>query len=164
MMDGQEKSDPIVVAMKPAKPAAQAAGELVERRVGAEGNADQDGTSRTPSRTSVFPGRDRIRQAARQRRKEKFTALLHHVDVALLRWSYDQLGRAAAAGVDGVTWKDYGEGLEAKLLELHARVHRGSYRAQPSRRHYIPKPDGRRRPLGIAALETRSSNGPWPRC
>ena len=133
----------------------QAGGELVERRVGAEGNADQDGTYRTPSRASVFPGRDRIRQAARQRRKEKFTALLHHVDVDLLRWSYDQLGREAAAGVDGVTWRDYGEGLEAKLQELHARVHRGSYRAQPSRRHYIPKSDGRQRPLGIAALEDK---------
>ncbi len=155
MMDEREKSDPIVVAMKPAKSPARAGGELVERRVGAEGNADQDGTSRTPSRTSVFPGRDRIRQAARERRKEKFTALLHHVDVALLRWSYDQLGKEAAAGVDGVTWRDYGEGLEAKLLDLHAGVHRGSYRAQPSRRHYIPKPDGRRRPLGIAALEDK---------
>ena len=155
MMDEREKSDPIVVAMKPAKSPAPAGGELVERRVGAEGNAEQDGTHRTPSRASVFPGRDRIRQAARERRKEKFTALLHHVDVALLRWSYEQLGREAAAGVDGVTWKDYGEGLEAKLPDLHARVHRGSYRAQPSRRQYIPKSDGRLRPLGIAALEDK---------
>ena len=140
MTNGREKSDPTVVAEKPAKSAARAEGELVERRVGAEGNAEQDGTHRTQGRASVFPGQDRIRQAARERRKEKFTALLHHVDVALLGWSYDQLGREAAAGVDGVTWRDYGEGLEAKLLELHDRVHRGSYRAQPSRRHYIPKP------------------------
>jgi hypothetical protein len=122
MMHGREKSDPIVVARKPAKSAAQAERESVGRRVVAEGNADRDGTPRTPSRTSVVPGRDRIWQAAKERRKEKFSALLHHVDVGLLRWSWGQLGKAAA-GVDGVTWKDYGEGLAAKLLELHGFAH-----------------------------------------
>ena len=155
MMDEREKSDPTVVAGKPAKSAAQAVGELVERRVGTEGNAGQDGTYRTPSRASVSPGLVRVRQAARERRKEKFTALLHHVDVALLGWSYGQLRKEAAAGVDGLTWDDYGEGLQARLVDLHARVHRGSYRAQPSRRQYIPKPDGRLRPLGIAAVEDK---------
>ena len=155
MMDEREKADPTVVAGKPAKSAAQAVGELVERRVGTEGNAGQDGTYRTPSRASVSPGLARVRQAARERRKEKFTALLHHVDVALLGWSYGQLRKAAAAGVDGLTWDDYGEGLQARLVDLHARVHRGSYRAQPSRRQYIPKPDGRLRPLGIAAVEDK---------
>jgi RNA-directed DNA polymerase len=155
MMGEREKSDPTVVAVKPAKFTAQAVGELVEPRVGTEGNAGQDGTHRTPSRASVFPGLLRIRQAARERRKEKFTALLHHVDVALLGWSYGQLRKEAAAGVDGLTWDDYGEGLQARLVDLHARVHLGSYRAQPSRRQYIPKPDGRRRPLGIAAVEDK---------
>jgi RNA-directed DNA polymerase len=155
MMHGREKSDLTIVAMKPAKSAVQAGGESVERRVGTEGNAGQDGTHRTPSRASVSSGLARIRQAAKERRKERFTALLHHLDVDLLRWSYDQLRKDAAAGVDGVTWEDYGEELEANLLDLHARVHRGSYRAQPSRRQYIPKPDGRLRPLGIAALEDK---------
>jgi RNA-directed DNA polymerase len=155
MMDEREKSDPTVVAGKPAKSAAQAVGELVERRVGTEGNAGQDGTYRTPSRASVSPGLARVRQAARERRKEKFTALLHHVAVALLGWSYGQLRKEAAAGVDGLTWDDYGEGLQARLVDLHARVHRGSYRAEPSRRQYIPKPDGRLRPLGIAAVEDK---------
>jgi group II intron reverse transcriptase/maturase len=103
----------------------------------------------------VSPGLDRVRQAARERRKERFTALLHHIDVDLLRWAYGRLQRAAAAGVDGLTWRVYGDGLEARLADLHARIHRGSYRAQPSRRHYIPKPDGRQRPLGIAALEDK---------
>lgn len=155
MMHEREKSDPTIVAMKQAKPAAPAAGESVERREGTEGKVGQDGTHRTPSRASVSPGLARLRQAARERRKEKFTALLHHVDVDLLRWSYEQLRREAAAGVDGLTWADYGEGLAAKLADLHARVHRGGYRAQPSRRQYIPKPDGRLRPLGIAALEDK---------
>ena len=85
----------------------------------------------------------------------RFTALLHHVNIDLLRSAYSQLTRDAASGVDGVTWHDYGEGLEERLKDLHARVHRGAYRARPSRRKYIPKPDGRKRPLGIAALEDK---------
>jgi group II intron reverse transcriptase/maturase len=103
----------------------------------------------------VSPGLARVRQAAKERSKERFTALLHHVDEELLRWSYEQLEKDAAAGVDGLTWADYGEGLQARLADLHGRVHRGSYRAQPSRRQYIPKPDGRQRPLGIAAVEDK---------
>ena len=155
MMNGQEKSDPIVVAMKPTNAAGRAAAEPVERRIGAEGNAGQTSTHRTLCRASVSPGLDRVRRAAKGGSTGRFTALLHHLDVDLLRWAYHQLEREAAAGVDGLTWRDYGEGLEAKLRDLHAGVQRGSYRAQPSRRQYIPKPDGRQRPLGIAALEDK---------
>jgi len=155
MTHGREKSDPIIVAAKPPNAAGRPAEEAVERRVGAEGNVGQAGTRRTLSRASVSPGLDRVRRAARDRPRGRFTALLHHVDVDLLRWAYHQLQREAAPGVDGLTWRDYGEGLEARLQDLHARVHRGGYRAQPSRRQYIPKPDGRQRPLGIAALEDK---------
>lgn len=100
-------------------------------------------------------GLDRIRQAARQRRKERFTTLLHHVDIALLRWSFLALKRDAAPGPDGVTWQDYEAELETRLRDLHGRVHSGAYRAQPARRVYIPKADGRQRPLAIAALEDK---------
>lgn len=155
MMHGQEKSDPAVVATKPTNVEGQPTAEPAEQRVGAEGNAGQTDTHRTLCRASVSPGLDRVRQAAKDRSTDRFTALLHHLEVDLLRWAYFQLKRGAAAGVDGLTWRDYGEGLEARLQDLHARVHRGSYRAQPSRRQYIPKPDGRQRPLGIAALEDK---------
>jgi len=155
MMHEREKSDPAEVARKPANADGRPSGELVERRAGAEGNADEDGRLRTPSRASLSPGLDRVRQAAREKKKLKFTALLHHVDVELLRESFFALKRDAAPGVDGVTWDDYAEGLDAKLVDLHGRVHRGAYRAQPSRRQYIPKSDGRQRPLGIAALEDK---------
>jgi len=155
MMHGQEKSGPVVVAGKSANAVGQPAAASMEPRAGAKGNAGQAGTHRTPRRESVSPGLDRVRQAARERSTEKFTALLHHIDVDLLRWAYFQLTREAAAGVDGLTWQDYGDGLAAKLSDLHGRIQRGGYRAQPSRRHYTPKPDGRQRPLGIAALEDK---------
>ena len=100
-------------------------------------------------------GLERVRTTAKLRKKERFTALLHHVTIELLRDAYSWLKRDAAAGVDGVTWDDYGADLEANLADLHARIHRGAYRAQPSRRVYIPKPDGRRRPLGIVVLEDK---------
>jgi len=103
----------------------------------------------------VSPGLERVRTAAGLNKEERFTALLHHVDVDLLRQAYLWLKREAAPGVDGVTWAEYGQGLEQKLRDLHEHVHRGSYRALPSRRRYIPKPDGRQRPLGIAALEDK---------
>jgi len=96
-----------------------------------------------------------VRRVARERKQERFTALLHHVTVSLLRESFGALKKNAAPGVDGVTWLDYETGLEDRLIDLHSRVHRGTYRAQPSRRVYIPKPDGRQRPLGIAALEDK---------
>jgi len=110
---------------------------------------------RAQNRAAPSSGIDRVRKAARERKAEKFTSLLHHIDAALLRQSYHWLKRDAAPGVDGMTWDAYGEGLEARLCDLEARIHRGSYRAQPSLRAYIPKPDGRQRPLGIAALEDK---------
>ena len=152
-MHGDEKSDPLIVAGKPANGDGRPEPERVERRGGAEENTGQASTRRTPSRASVSSGLDRVRTAARLERKERFTALLHHVDVELLRIAYSWLKRDAAPGVDGTTWQEYGGDLERRLVDLHARLHRGAYRAQPSRRHYIPKPDGRQRPLGIAALE-----------
>jgi retron-type reverse transcriptase len=96
-----------------------------------------------------------VREAARRNRKERFTALLHHVTVELLRESFYALKRQAASGVDGVTWVQYEDGLEDRLGQLHRVVHVGSYRAQPSRRVYIPKADGTKRPLGIAAIEDK---------
>lgn len=113
-------------------------------------------TSSTPSGDKdVLTGLQRVRRTAREKKQERFTSLLHHVTVDLLRESFLSLKKRAAAGVDGVTWKDYEQGLEERLVDLHGRVHRGAYRAQPSRRIYIPKPDGRQRPLGIAALEDK---------
>ncbi|WP_415840579.1 group II intron reverse transcriptase/maturase [Roseateles saccharophilus] len=155
-MHGPEKSDSAIVAMKPANNAAPAAAEWVEPRAGTKGNAEQSRTQRTQRRASVSPGLDRVRHAARQRKKEKFTALLHHVTVDLLRDAFLALKRRAAPGVDGVTWQDYEANLEGNLQELHARVHRGTYRALPVRRRFIPKPGtDKQRPLGIAALEDK---------
>ena len=156
MMHGPEKSDSAIVAKKSANKAASAAAERAERRAGTEGNAEQSRTQRTQCRASVSPGLDRVRDAARQRKKEKFTALLHHVTVDLMRDAFLALKRRAAPGVDGVTWQDYEAGLEGNLQELHARVHRGTYRALPVRRKFIPKPGiNKQRPLGIAALEDK---------
>lgn len=155
MMHGREKSDSAKVAMKPANKAGQPAAEWAERRVEAKGNTAESRTRRTPSRESVFQGLDRVRQTAKARQKERFTALLHHVSVDLLKDAYFWLKRNAAPGVDGVTWQDYAQDLEANIVDLHARIHRGAYRALPSRRKYIAKPDGRQRPLGIAALEDK---------
>ena len=98
---------------------------------------------------------DRVRQAARQRKGEKFTALFHHLSVDLFQESFFALKRDAAPGVDGLTWKEYEADLELKLTDLHSRVQRGAYRALPSRRVYIPKADGRQRPLAVAALEDK---------
>src|SRR5258708_7366619 len=152
MMHGREKSGPAVVATKPANEAERSAAELVEPRAGAEGNAGQHSTRRAQNRASVSQALDRIRQAARQRRKERFTALFHHLSIDLLEEAFFELKENAAPGVDGLAWKDYEADLERKLLDLHARVQRGAYRALPSRRVYIPKPDGRQRPIAIAAL------------
>jgi RNA-directed DNA polymerase len=155
MTHGREKSDSAIVAAKPPNGAGVPAEEGVERRAGAEGNAGQDHTHRAQDRESVSQGLDRVRHVARTRKKERFTALLHHVDVERLRAAYSALKRDAAPGVDGITWYEYGQDLERRLVDLHGRVHRGAYRAQPCRRRYIPKPDGRERPLGIAALEDK---------
>ena len=118
-------------------------------------NVGQPNPRWTPSQASGHSGLDRVREAARKDGKLRFTALLHHVTIDLLRSSYFQLKRKAAPGVDGVRWEEYGRDLEARLCDLHGRIHRGAYRAQPSRRVWIPKPDGRQRPLGIASLEDK---------
>jgi group II intron reverse transcriptase/maturase len=154
-MNDQEKSELPIRATKLANKAEQSAAESVEQRGSAKGNAIETTTRRTPSRESVSPGLDRVRQTAKGNRKCRFTALMHHVTLELLRQSYFWLKRNAAAGVDGVTWRGYGDRLEDNLTDLHGRVHRGAYRALPSRRRMIPKPDGRERPLGIASLEDK---------
>ena len=128
---------------------------MVEPRAGTEGKAGQQSTRRAQNRESVSQALDRIRQAARQRKKERFTALFHHISLDLLRMAFLDLKRNAAPGVDGLTWQDYEADLDRNLTDLHDRVHRGAYRALPSRRRYIPKADGRQRPLAIAALEDK---------
>ena len=156
MMHGPEKSDSAIRAKKPANKVASAAAEWAEQRAETKGNAEQSSTQRTQRRASVSPGLDRVRNAARQRKKEKFTALLHHVTIDLLREAFLALKRRAAPGVDGVTWQDYEASLEGNLQDLHARVHRGTYRALPVRRRFISKPGtDKQRPLGIAALEDK---------
>jgi RNA-directed DNA polymerase len=155
MMHGREKSDSVIVAGKSPNKTGEPAAEAMERRAGAEENASQHSTHRTQSRESVSQALERVRKAARQRKKERFTALFHHLTIDLLRLSFLALKRDAAPGVDGVTWQDYETDLERKLADLHTRVHRGAYRAQPSRRRYIPKADGRQRPLAVAALEDK---------
>src|SRR6266545_1320221 len=155
MMHGQQKSDPCDVAKKPMNRPGRAGAELVERRRGAVGNMVKLRTDRTQGRAAVSQRLDRVRQAARQRKKERFTALFHYVDIELLRESFFWLQRKAAPGVDGVRWDDYERNLEVSLADLHERLHRGTYRALPSRRQYIAKPDGSQRPLGIAALEDK---------
>ena len=155
MMHSREKSDSVVVAMKPTNKAGRPAAEPVEPRTGTERNSDQQSTLRTQGRARVSQALGRVRQAAKQRKKEKFTTLLHHITTDLLREAFFALKRDAAPGADGVTWEDYGTDLEPKLEALHDRVHRGAYRAQPARRRYIPKADGKQRPLAVAALEDK---------
>jgi RNA-directed DNA polymerase len=158
-MHGHEKSAPAIVAGMTPNAAGEAAGEADERRAGTKGNAGQHSTHRTPSRDRVTQGLARVRQAARVKPGERFTALLHHVSVDTLREAFQALRRKAAPGVDGMTWSDYAKGLESRLEDLHGRVHRGAYRPQPSRRSYIPKADGKQRPLAIAALEDKIAQG-----
>src|ERR1700750_2137652 len=165
MMHGYEKSDPAIVATKPANKAEGSdaersvaepnVAEPVERRAGTKGNARQQSTRRTQRRVSVSQALERIRKVAKERKKEKFTALFHHINVDLLEGAFYELKADAAPGVDRLTWKDYEANLERNLEDLHDRVHRGAYRALPSRRVYIPKPDGRQRPLAVAALEDK---------
>lgn len=155
MMNGREKSDLAIVAMKPANKAGQPAAEPVERRAGTKGNTDRPHTRRTQRRDRVPQGLERVRQAAERRKKERFTALLHHVTADRLREAFQALARRAAPGVDGVTWSDYEADLEGNLQHLHQRVQRGTYRALPVQRRFIPKADGRQRPLGITALEDK---------
>ena len=158
-MHDPEKSDSAIVAGKSPNKAGPPAAEAAEQRAGTKGNADQQSTHRTQTRARVTQALSRVRQAARQRKKERFTALLHQVNVDTLQTAFYALKRKAAAGVDGVTWQDYEVNLERNLEDLHGRVHRGAYRPHPSRRTYIPKADGRQRPLAIAALEDKIVQG-----
>jgi RNA-directed DNA polymerase len=153
-MHGSGKSDGCVVPEKPSNKGTTPA-EAGEGRRPTEGNMVQRPASPTQSGTGASCRLDRVRMAARQDRGAKFTALLHHVTVDHLRDSFYALRRNAAPGVDGMTWDQYEVDLETHLVDLHRRVHTGTYRAQPSKRAYIPKPDGRQRPLGIAALEDK---------
>src|SRR5262245_63571916 len=130
--------------------------EAVEGSRPAKGNTQQQSMLRTQGRVGMSPELERVRQAAKQDRKMRFTALLHHVYLLdTLRAAYLRLKRSAAPGIDGVTWQQYGEHLEENLQDLAARLKRGAYRAQPTRRSYIPKADGQRRPLGVTALEDK---------
>ncbi|MEF2554575.1 group II intron reverse transcriptase/maturase [Aurantimonas sp. A2-1-M11] len=158
-MNDAQKSDSGIVAVKLANNPGELGAELVERRPETKRNATQQSTHRTQSRARVTQALERVRQAARRGKKERFTALLHHITTDTLRTAFYALKRKAAAGVDGVTWEDYEVGIELRLDDLHERVHRGDYRPQPSRRTYIPKADGRQRPLAIAALEDKIVQG-----
>ena len=154
-MHGKEKSDRSVVPRKRSNKVAGATAEAVEGRGRGKGNAGQQNAGRTQCRASAPNALDRVREAARRDKKAKLTALLHHVTTERLRGAFEALRKQAAAGVDGVTWQQYREELEANLRDLHGRLQRGAYRAKPSRRAYIPKADGRLRPLGVAALEDK---------
>jgi len=155
VMDDREKSDGRVVPGKLPNNAQGGAAEAVEGRRSAKGNTTSETRSGHGAGQSALSGLGRVRRVAATDKEARFTALLHHVDVDCLRVAYFALRPKAAPGVDGVTWGDYGVDLEANLRDLHARVHRGAYRARPSRRVFIPKPDGRLRPLGVAALEDK---------
>jgi RNA-directed DNA polymerase len=158
-MNGPERSDSGIVAEKPTNKAGQPAAESVEPRPGTKGNVGQQRMHRTQSRARMSQSLDRVRKAARLRRKDRFTALFHHINVDALRAAFYALRRKAAPGADGMTWQDYEADLELRLKDLHERVHRGAYRPQPSRRTYIPKADGKQRPLAIAALEDKIVQG-----
>jgi len=155
MMHGREKSDSAIVTKKLANKAGLPAAEQAEPRAGTEGNAEQQRTRRAQNRESVSQKLDRVRQAAKLRKKERFTALLHHVTVEFLEKAFYALRRKAAPGVDGQTWTDYEGNLEAHLRDLHSRIHSGAYRALPVRRRFILKSDGKQRPLGVTALEDK---------
>src|SRR5438067_8821830 len=155
MMHDCEKSHSAIVAAKLTNKAGSPAAEPVEPRAGTERNAGEQSTHRTQSRVRVSQALDSVRQAARLRKKEKFTALFHHLSIDLFQESFFALKRDAAPGVDGVTWRTYEADLDRNLTDLHERVHRGAYRALPSRRTYIPKTDGKQRPLAVAALEDK---------
>src|SRR5205823_2098536 len=134
---------------------AQASAEVGEGRAQTGENIVQSHMPPTQSGKGMSQGLRGVRQVATERKQERFTALLHHLSINLLRDSFHALKRQASPGVDGVTWQEYAIGLEDRIRDLHSRVHRGAYRASPSRRVYIPKADGRQRPLGIAALEDK---------
>jgi RNA-directed DNA polymerase len=155
-MNGREKSDRSVRAKNSPNKAPERAAEAGEQRDLAKGKPPECNTARTQSRPAVLNALERVREAASKDRKQRFTALLHHVyDVTRLRIAYGALRPEAAAGVDGETWGHYGQNLEGNLLDLSERLKRGAYRAKPTKRAYIPKADGRQRPIGVPALEDK---------
>ena len=156
-MNTDRKSDESVVPAKGANQGVtEAPAEPVEERDSAKKNAEQDTLCRTPCRNKrKSRGLHGVREAARGGSTLKFTALLHHVNEDCLREAFFNLKKTAAVGIDGVTWQDYERNVEANIADLHGRIHRGAYRARPSRRSWIAKPDGRQRPLGIASLEDK---------
>jgi RNA-directed DNA polymerase len=156
MMNGRGKSDCAIVAVKPTNETERSGEEAAEPRAQAKGNGGP--AKHVPGAETgigVSQALDRIRKVARERKQERFTALLHHISLELLGQAFGDLKQNAAAGVDGLTCKTYEQNLGRNLEDLHSRVHRGAYRALPSRRVYIPKPDGRQRPLAVAALEDK---------
>jgi RNA-directed DNA polymerase len=150
-----EKSHCAVVPVNQPNNEGQPSAEAGEERAQMKENIIQSHMRLTQSGDRMSQGLDGVRKAAKERKQERFTSLLHHLNVDLLRDSFYALQRKASPGVDGVTWQEYETGLEDRLIDLHGRVHRGAYRAQPSRRVYIPKADGRQRPLGIMAVEDK---------
>jgi RNA-directed DNA polymerase len=156
MMNERGKSDRPVVPVKSSNKAVQTAAEGMEGRGLTKGNPQQQNASRTQSRSNAPSALERIRQAASKDKEMRFTALFHHIYApAALRTAYLCLKREAAPGVDGETWRHYGEALEDNLQDLSHRLKQGAYRAKPVRRVYIPKADGRLRPLGVTALEDK---------
>jgi RNA-directed DNA polymerase len=156
MTHDRGKSDSLVVPSKSSNKAGRPAAEMTEGRGLAKGNSPDGHDARTQRRTHASDGIERVRQAARKDRTQRFTALMHHVyDGERLRRAYLALKRGAAVGIDGETWQHYGQDLEGNLRDLSARIKRGAFRASPVRRAYIPKADGRQRPLGVPTLEDK---------
>jgi RNA-directed DNA polymerase len=154
-MHVSEESDRGIVPMSHSNNDRRTPAESGEGRPLIKENTPPPNTHPTQSGARVSQGLAGVRKAAKEDQGMKFTALLHHLSVDLLREGFYALKRKAAPGVDGTTWQEYETGLEGRLIDLHSRVHRGGYRAKPSRRVYIPKADGRQRPLGVAALEDK---------
>ena len=152
-MHADENSDGVIVPGKRSNKEGLPSAEAVEGRTSPKGNGGETAAARTLRRDTASNGLIAVRRAARQSKSVRFTALLHHITTDLLEQSYLSLERNSAPGIDGVTWQTYGENLEERLKDLHARVHRGSYRARPARRTFIPKADGSKRPLSILCLE-----------
>ena len=153
---GGKSDEPLVPATSANNGVAEAVAEPNEERGSAERNAQRAALPRTPSRTKrKSRGLYGVREAARKDSQLKFTALLHHINEDCLTEAFFNLKKSAAVGVEGVTWHEYAQDMEANITDLHGRIHRGAYRALPSRRTWIPKPDGRQRPLGIASREDK---------
>src|SRR6516165_3160514 len=164
MVNGQEKSDSGIVAVKPTNKAGQPGAELAEPRPETKGNVGQQSTHRAQDRARVTQALDRVRKAARLRKKERLTALLHHVNVDTLRTAFYALRRKAAPGVDGITWRDYEADLEPRLRDLHERVHRGAYRRNRlAGRTYRRRTESSGR-WRLQLWRTRSSKGPASWC